>query len=240
MAEIERLHVRREKLLAMLPDDGASGFTSYAVAGAAQELHEAGVDEELADSLSDIAGDSDTGSVLFVRDVDVTLIIPPFPVEAAVEYSELFTRPLAELMQRRRVVAVFLLRLGGFSVGVLRDGYVVDSKTDQRFVKNRHRAGGQSQRRFERIREKQVHELFAKACSEARAKLEPYQDEIEHVFLGGDRRTLQAFCKECTYFDNFGHRLRRRVLPVAGDPRRASLDTISREVWASDVYRVTR
>ena len=178
--------------------------------------------------------------MLFVRDVDVTLIIPPFPVEAAVEYSELFTRPLAELMQRRRVVAVFLLRLGGFSVGVLRDGYVVDSKTDRRFVKNRHRAGGQSQRRFERIREKQVHELFAKACSEAHAKLEPYQDEVEHVFLGGDRRTLQAFRKECAYFDGFGDRLRRRVLPVAGDPRRASLDTISREVWASDIYRVTR
>ena len=76
------------------------------------------------------------------------------------DYSELHTKPLVELLERKRCVGVFLLRLGGFSVGLLRDGYVVDSKTDRRFVKNRHRKGGQSQRRFERIREKQIHELF--------------------------------------------------------------------------------
>jgi peptide subunit release factor 1 (eRF1) len=144
-----------------------------------------------------------------------------------------------ELLERRRVVAVCLLRLGGFSAGVFRGESLVDSKTAQRFVKNRHRKGGQSQRRFERIREKQVHELFGMACEESREKLGPYEEEIQHVFFGGDRRTLQAFRKECPYYDEvFGSRLMRRVLAVPGDPRRALLEAMPREVWASEVYRV--
>ena len=146
--------------------------------------------------------------------------------------------PLVELLERPRTVAALLLRRGGFSVGLLRGGAVADSKTDQRFVKNRHRKGGQSQRRFDRIREKQVHELFAKACAEAREKLEPYEQEIEFVFFGGDRHTLQDFRKECTYFERFGDRVMSRVLLVAGDPRRESLDAAPREIWSSEVYTV--
>ena len=133
---------------------------------------------------------------------------------------------------------MLLLRLGGFSVGFFRGTALVDSKTDQRFVKNRHRKGGQSQRRFDRIREKQVDELFGKACETARETLAQYEAEIEHLFFGGDRHTLQAFHKECSYFERFGARVMQRVLPVPGDPRRASLDAIPREVWSSEIYVV--
>jgi peptide subunit release factor 1 (eRF1) len=164
--------------------------------------------------------------------------VPPFPVEEAVTYSELWPAILVELLERRRTVAVCLLRLGGFSAGVFRGEALVDSKTAQRFVKNRHRKGGQSQRRFDRIREKQVHELFGMACEESREKLTQYEDEIEHVFFGGDRHTLQAFRKECSYFERFGDRVRRRVLAVPGDPRRALLEAMPREVWSSEVWRV--
>jgi len=237
---IARERLSRRKLLAGLPDPGAPGRSIYAMPGEAPPLAEVGLDPDDADGLPEICAAADTGAVVFASGADVTLIIPPFPVEASVNYSELHTKPLIDLLQRRRTVAVFLLRLGGFSVGVLRDGSVADSKTDQRFVKNRHRKGGQSQRRFERIREKQIHELFGKACEEAHEKLEPHRDEIEHVFLGGDRHTLQAFRKECTYFERYGARVRQRVLPVAGDPRRASLDAAVHEIWCSDVYRAPR
>jgi hypothetical protein len=115
---------------------------------------------------------------------------------------------------------------------------LADSKTDQRFVKNRHRKGGQSQRRFERIREKQIDELFGKACETAHEKLTPYEAEIQHVFLGGDRHTLQAFRKACGYFERFDARLSPRMLHVPGDPRRSSLEAMPREVWSSDLYTI--
>ena len=164
------------------------------------------------------------------------LVAPPFPIDVARDANAIDPAPLAGLLDRRRSYAVFLLRLGGFSVGFFRGDSLVDSKTDQRFVKNRHRKGGQSSRRFERIREKQIDELFDKACAAARDRLAPYESEIEHVFLGGDRRTLQAFRKVCTYFDSFGARLMPRVLHVPGDPRKATLEAMPREVWSSDVW----
>jgi peptide subunit release factor 1 (eRF1) len=195
-------------------------------------VHDVGVVE----AFTAAASTSPTGSVFFAIPTGIMLIIPPFAVEIAAEHARIEPAPLIELLERDRVIALLLLRLGGFSVGLVRDGRVVDSKTDQRFVKNRHRKGGSSQRRFERIREKQIHELFGAACRAARAKLEPHAAEIEHFVLGGDRHTLLAFRKQCGWLERFGERIMPRVLPVRGDPRRDSLDAALDAIWSSDVY----
>jgi VLRF1 release factor-like protein len=234
---VERLHRTKKQLLALLPDAGAPGWTSYALPGKAPDFDLGAMSPEDADKIVEVATESATGSVLLLRGSDAMLVIPPFPVEEADAYSEIWAKPLVELLERRRTVAIFLLRLGGFTTGVFRDGFLVDSKTDRRFVKNRHRKGGQSQRRFDRIREKQVHLLFEMACQEAREKLEPYAAEIQHVILGGDRLTLLAFRKECKYFERFGERLLERTLLVPGDPRKATLEQMPREIWSSEVYR---
>jgi hypothetical protein len=233
---LEREHLTRRRLLARLPEEGGRGWTSYRKAGGVPAFDEARVERDEADQIAEIAAASDTGSVMFARAGETVLVVPPFPLETDDDYSEIYARYLIESLQRQRVVAALLLRLGGFTVGLFRGDAVADSKTDRRFVKNRHRKGGQSQRRFDRIREKQVHELFGKACAEAREKLEPYEDEIQHVFFGGDRLTLLAFRKECSYFERFGARVLQRVLHVPGDPRRESLDVLPVEIWSSDVY----
>ena len=234
---MERSHRTRKQILAALPDAGAPGWTAYARPRSAPVISDGLVSSDATAEIAELAVASDTGSVLFARSTDIALIIPPFPVEEAVEYSEMWIRPLVDLLERRRTVALFLLRMGGFSTGLFRDGFLVDSKTDRRFVKNRHKKGGQSQRRFDRIREKQVHLLFEMACGDAREKLEQYEEEIEHMLLGGDRLTLHAFRKECQYFERFGERLLQRVLLVPGDPRKATLDQMPTEIWSSEVYR---
>ncbi len=235
---IERLHVSHRELLSKLPEDGTPGATQYRPPGEAPAVDETLLGDD-ARRIIEVAVASETGSVLYTHATGATLIVPPFAVESADDYSEVYAGPLRAVLDRERTYAVLLLRLGGFSVGFFRGAALIDSKTDQRFVKNRHRKGGQSQRRFDRIREKQVDELFGKVCETARDTLTPYEREIEHIFFGGDRHTLQAFHKECSYFERFGRRVVRRVLPVPGDPRRASLDAIPREVWSSELY-VTR
>lgn len=237
---MEREHLTRRRLLARLPEEGARGWTSYRRPGGVPAFDEAALPPDDADQIAEISAASDTGSVMFARAGETALVVPPFPLDADDDYSEIHARYLIEALQQPRVVAAFLLRLGGFSVGLFRGGAVADSKTDRRFVKNRHRKGGQSQRRYDRIREKQVHELFGKACAEAREKLEPYEEEIQHVFFGGDRLTLLAFRKECTYFERFGGRVLGRILHVPGDPRRESLDVLPAEIWSSEVYTFGR
>jgi len=236
VTDIPRLHLTRRQLLARLPDAGAPGWTSYRPPGAGPSFDEGLLGADAAERFVELAVASETGCALFVRADEATLILPPFPIEEAADFSELHPAALIELLRRRRSLAVLLLRLGGFTVGFLRGETVIDAKTDQRFVKNRHRKGGQSQRRFERTREKQVRELFDEACEAANTKLAPYEAEIQHAFFGGDRHTLLDFRKRCSYFERFGGRVMRRVLPVAGGPRRASLDAAPREIWSSDVY----
>lgn len=234
---LERTHVPKQRLASLLPEEGAPGRSSYAVPGDPPSFA-AAVDPEDKAQLDQIAGDSDTGAALFEHAAGITLVVPPFPIDRATVFHEIHTAPLVELLERKRAYAVFLLRLGGFAVGFFRGNKLVDSKIDQRFVKNRHRKGGQSSTRFARIREKQVHELFEKACETAHDKLTPYEHEIEHVLFGGDRRTLLAFRKECLYFDRFGARVRSRILPAHGDPRFAMLESIPREVFSSEIYTI--
>jgi hypothetical protein len=233
---LARRRMSMRGLLRHLPEHEGPGFTRYGLPW--QPLTPAPAPGDDGDALSAAAASSATGWALFADDAGVTLVLPPFPVERAHEAGGMDRAPLEELLARRRLIGVFLLRLGGFTCGVLDGATVVASKTDQRFVKNRNRKGGQSQRRFERIREKQVHELFGKACAEAAALFAPHERALEHVFLGGDRLTVGAFRKECRYFDRFGARLMARLLPVAGDPRRASLDAMPREIWSSEVIEV--
>lgn len=230
----ERSRLGRSALLKRLPAAGPEGSSLFVPPGAT--LPPIALPAEDSDALADFVAGSTTGVAAFVARARVMVVAPPFPIEAREEYGCIEPAPLIEALERRRTVGVFLLRLGGFSTGVFRGDALVASKTDQRFVKNRHRKGGQSQRRFERIREKQVHELFGKACEEARATIGPYEAEVQHVFLGGDRRTLQAFRKECDYFERFGDRLMARLLPAPGDPRLAMLASMPREIWSSDVW----
>jgi hypothetical protein len=233
---VERKRVSGELLLRSLPPDGDAGWSAYARPGAQLTLPRGILSNDGHARAIEIITASETGAVILSHAAQTTLVIPPFPVEETCALDEVHTAPLRDLLERKRVVAAFLLRLGGYTIGVFRDDFIVASKTDRRFVKNRHRKGGQSQRRFERTREKQVHELFGAACDDAKATLDPYRDELEHVVLGGDRRTLLAFRKECSYFETFGDRLMARTLHVPGDPRRASLDALPREIWSSDVH----
>jgi peptide subunit release factor 1 (eRF1) len=129
------------------------------------------------------------------------------------------------------------VRLGRYAVGVFDGERLVDSKSGHRFVKGRHRAGGQSAQRFVRIREKQAREMFDKACEEARARFEPVERELDHVFLGGDRHTLAAFLKRCPYLRRLDDRTMKRLLPVAR-PGLAALEAMPREILKSQVLLV--
>ncbi len=237
---MHRDRISKQKLLASLPPSGAPGSTRYTAPNTAPPLDVPWLDAESRDELTTAAEGSETGSVTFITADTVTLILPPFAVQETRTSNEIETAPLVALLQRAYAYSAFLLRRGGYTTGFFRGDFLVASKTGNRFVKNRHKAGGQSQGRYDRIRDKQIHELLEKACDDARATLTPYEKEIEHVFLGGDRLLLIEFRKQCNYFDRFGDKIADRTLPLTGDPRRATLDTIPREVCSSTAYTVER
>lgn len=93
---------------------------------------------------------------------------------------------------RARTVGVILVRLGGHAAGVFRGGELVAAKVGSTYVQGRTAAGGWSQRRFARRRGNQAAKALEKAAATALRVLLPYQEEIEAVVLGGDRRSAAA------------------------------------------------
>jgi hypothetical protein len=203
-------------------------------APASDPAHEA--DPALTAVLEMLAGPSRRfayGLVLFWSPSHAISVRPPLPPPAQARLEGWDPAPLLDLLGRPRILGVLLLRRGGFSVGVFNDDVLVASKTGARFVKNRHRKGGQSQRRFDRIREKQVDELFNKTCETATQKLGPFHQQLDAVFLGGDRRTVQEFRAGCSYLGTFGARLQERFLSTP-EPRQATLSLAYDMIWRSE------
>src|SRR6266581_4362858 len=91
-----------------------------------------------------------------------------------------------------RTVGVLLVRLGGYAVGVFSGSppRLVSSKTGSRLVHGRSAAGGWSQQRFARRREKQAAGALGAAADTAVAVLGPYAKRLDAVVLGGDRRAI--------------------------------------------------
>ena len=91
-----------------------------------------------------------------------------------------------------RTVGVLLVRLGGYAAGVFAgpDQQLVASKVGSRLVHGRSAAGGQSQHRFARRREKQASEALAAAADTAARVLVPYLGRLDALVLGGDKRAM--------------------------------------------------
>ena len=130
------------------------------------------------------------GSVRIELDEAVLTVTPPFGLEQEGEYPVVRAEQLLEELGRDRLVAVLLVRMGGYVAGVLDGERIVASKVGSRFVKGRHKKGGSSSNRFRRRREEQERELIDAAAADSARVLGPWRDRVEYAALGGDRSAV--------------------------------------------------
>ncbi|MDX6421074.1 MAG: hypothetical protein QOG28_5694 [Trebonia sp.] len=122
-----------------------------------------------------------------------------------------------------RAVGVLLVRLGGYAAGVFA-GYppaLADAKVGSRPVHGRSAAGGWSQQRFARRREKQVNEALDAAADTAAAVF-GRGPRLDAVVLGGDKRAV-AGLRDDPRLAPYLAIATERFLTVP-DPRRAVLE----------------
>ena len=127
-------------------------------------------------------------------------------------------------------LGVVLVRRGGYAVGVVRGGLLASHKVGARHVQSRTAAGGWSQQRFARRREKQAQELVAAVVGHARRVLLG-DDESPRVgadgiplglVVGGDRTLVAEVLAAHALRALAG--LPRRELPDLPDPGRQVLE----------------
>ncbi len=127
-----------------------------------------------------------------------------------------------------RTVGVLLVRLGGYAAGVFAGSTprLVTSKVGSRLVHGRSAAGGTSQHRFARRREKQAREALEAAADNAVAVFGGFSGRLDALVLGGDKRSMAVLRDDARlrpYFDIAVERFLTvpdpRLVVLQGTPR---------------------
>lgn len=243
MSEAQRSQLNRNRMLRYLDrieSAPAAMKTLYLAPGSSvprirQVLARAMVEDDVVGTIESAAG-SVAGMVLFWGADHKVLVIPPFPVEAERVSEGCDAAPLRDLLKRRLLLGIVLVRLGAYAVGVFDGDRLVSSKVGTGLVHGRHKKGGSSAHRFERHRDKQIEEFLGRVCVRAREKIEPYARELHYLLYGGERSTVLALQKRCDFLDRLGDKVLDRLLNVR-EPGQRELESAVNEVWTSTVLR---
>ena len=185
--------------------------------------------------LAEIIVGSETGATVFWGSSRRCLILPPFPFKEQIIACGYVVGPLCSLLKRDFIVALVLVRLGEYAIGISQGEQLIASKVGTGLVHARHRKGGSSQQRFQRHREKQIEYFLDRVCGHIREQFEPYIRSLDYIVYGGSRAALLSLRKRCSFLTQFDDRALLRPLLTIPGPRRAVLEAAISRVWSSSV-----
>ncbi len=179
---------------------------------------------------------SKTGAAVFWGEQRKYLIVPPFPSTENLILQGYDSEPLRSLLNQDRTIALVLVRLGAYAIGVFHSHKLLASKVGTGLVHARHKKGGSSQHRYERHRDKQIEMFFTRVCAHVQEKLEPYRQQINYLFYGGEGFTIRSFREQCRYLNKLDSRTMERLLNIR-EPKQASLEAAIDDAWSSQVIQ---
>jgi len=164
-----------------------------------------------------------TGLALFVgnvseqegaSDIRVFAVIPPEPLKVRLYRCDqtFVTEPLEEMLRVKDAYGLITVEKNEATIGILRGKRieVVDELTSN--VPGKTRAGGQSARRYERIREQETHEFMKRIGEHANKAFLPLLEkgELKGIIVGGPGPTKEEFIEG----DYLHHELRKKIIGV--------------------------
>jgi peptide subunit release factor 1 (eRF1) len=184
--------------------------------------------------VAEVTTGSGMGAALFYSPLQMYLVMPPFPLSGEYVTSGYDVGPLRSLLVQDFLIALVLIRLGAYSIGICRGTQLLDSKTGTGLVHARHKKGGSSQARFARHREKQIEQFLTRVCSHVREHIEPHARSLDYLVYGGARTTILSLRKQCPFLSQFDGCILRMLLDIP-EPRRDVLEKAISTLWSTDV-----
>ncbi len=135
---------------------------------------------------------------------------PPEPVASFLYRcdSTFYTEPLRDMLREKDVYSLIVIDRSEATIGLLRGKRIEVIKNMQSLVPSKHRMGGQSARRFERLIEIAAHEWFVKVGTVANEAFLG-RPEIRGILVGGPGYTKDQWIKE----EYLHHELQKKILP---------------------------
>ena len=169
--------------------------------------------------------------ILETKDYNVYLSLP-FYFES--DFNNL--DEITNFIQKDKEVFIFFIELGSWIIGKIKFKEILASKRGSRYVKGRHKAGGQSQRRFERNREKWIEELYKKFVLDIDNFFKKNIDDSDYYLAFGEEKVINdLFNYE---FKNKNKFIRRKSSLKNYNSK--TLISASTNIWSSRVYIDTK
>lgn len=138
------------------------------------------------------------------------IIEPPEPVPLYKYHcdSKFYLEPLKEMLREKKIYGLIVIDRREATVGLLKGRRIEVLDYDTSMVPGKHRQGGQSSVRFERLRELAIHEFYKKVGEMATNAFLPLKDRIVGILIGGPSPTKEEFYQG----EYLHHELQRKVL----------------------------
>lgn len=121
--------------------------------------------------------------------------------------SKFFTEPLHDMMTEKELYGLVVIDRAEATVGLLRGKRIEVLKNMQSLVPSKHRMGGQSARRFERLIEIAAHEWYEKV-GDVMTDAFVSRPEIKGILIGGPGYTKEYFATQ----DYVHHELKKKII----------------------------
>ena len=184
--------------------------------------------------MAEVIAGSGMGAAFFWSSPRMYLVMPPFPIVEEYITAGYDVGLLRSLLSHDFLIALVLVRLGAYSIGICRGTELIDSKTGTGLVHARHKKGGSSQARFARHRGKQIEQFLDRVCGHVQEHIEPYARSLDYLIYGGARTTILSLRKRCPFLSQFDNHILRTLLDIP-EPRKAVLKKAIVTVWSTDV-----
>ncbi len=121
--------------------------------------------------------------------------------------SKFYTEPLHEMMMEKDLYGLVVIDRAEATIGLLRGKRIEVLKNMQSLVPSKHRMGGQSARRFERLIEIAAHEWYEKVAD---VMTDAYlsRPELKGILIGGPGYTKEYFATQ----DYIHHELKKKII----------------------------
>lgn len=138
------------------------------------------------------------------------ILEPPEPVPLYKYHcdSKFYLEPLKEMLKEKKLYGLIVLDRKEATIGLLKGRRIEILDYDTSMVPGKHRQGGQSSVRFERLREQAIHEFYKKVGEMANNAFLPYKERIVGIIIGGPSPTKEEFYQG----EYMHHELQRKVL----------------------------
>lgn len=137
------------------------------------------------------------------------VLLPPEPVNSFIYRcdSQFFLEPLAGMLEEHNVFGLMVIDRQECALGLLKGERIEAKKVMESMVPRKHRMGGQSQHRMERLIEEIADQWFQKCCDAAN-EIFLREKDLKGILVGGPGYTKQYVIEQGW----LNHELRKKIL----------------------------